>query len=134
MRRHRTRRPSSAVLTLRVDHRTPPALRRRIAGARFTVATNATLLVSDDVGDIEIAEAAWRILNQTGGLLDRPAMQKRYGLTRQRSYALTNNKSFPAPVGEIGGRPVWLTLHVDRYRARAQPGRPRRDRDDTSRG
>ena len=105
-----------------------------MADARFTAATNATLLVSDDASDIEIAEAAWRILNQTGGLLDRPAMQKRYGLTRQRSYALTNNKSFPAPVGEIGGRPVWLTLHVDRYRARAQPGRPRRDQDDTSRG
>jgi len=83
------------------------------------------LLVSDAAAEIEIAEAAWRILSQTGGLLDRPAMQKRYGLSRQRAYGLTNNKNFPKPVGQIGDRPVWLTLHVDRYRALSKPGRPR---------
>lgn len=81
--------------------------------------------MNDDAGDIAIAEAAWRILKQTGGLLDRSAIALRYGLSRQRTYELTNNKSFPAPVDVIAGRPIWLTLHVDRYRARAQPGRPR---------
>jgi predicted DNA-binding transcriptional regulator AlpA len=127
MRRHRTRRPSSAALTLRVDHRTPPAFRRRIAGSRFSCTTNATLLVNDDASELEIAEAAWRILKQTGGLVDRPAIAARFGLSRQRTYEMTNNKSFPAPVGELGDRPVWLTVHVDRYRAQAKPGRPRHD-------
>ncbi len=127
MRRHRTRRRPSAALTLRVDHRTSPALRRRIAGSRFTATTNATLLVNDDASELEIAEAAWRILKQTGGLVDRPGIAARFGLSRQRTYEMTNNKSFPAPVGELGDRPVWLTVHVDRYRAQAKPGRPRHD-------
>jgi hypothetical protein len=126
MRRHRNRRPRSAVSRLSVDFSTSPALRRRLAGARFRLGDDSgTLLVSDGAGDVEIAEAAWRILKHTGGLLDRSAIAQRYGLTRQRTYELTTNKSFPEPVDVIAGRPVWLTLHVDRYRARAQPGRPR---------
>jgi len=84
------------------------------------------LLVTDDASDSEIAEAAWRILKQTGGLVDRSDIARRHHLSRQRTYEITNNHSFPEPVGEIGGRPVWLTLHVDRYRAQAHPGRPRR--------
>ncbi|MDQ3849585.1 MAG: hypothetical protein M3296_03085 [Actinomycetota bacterium] len=83
------------------------------------------VLVNDDADTIEIAEAAWRILKQAGGLVDRGDIARRHNLTRQRTFELTNNKSFPRPVGEIGGRPVWLALHVDRYRAQAQPGRPR---------
>ena len=126
MRRHRTRRQNPAAPSLRVEHSTPPALRRRIAGIRFRVGDpDGIVLVNDTADHIEIAEAAWRILKQTGGLLDRSAIGRRYGLSRQRTYELTNNKSFPAPVDEIGGRPVWLTLHVDRYRAQARPGRPR---------
>ena len=82
--------------------------------------------MNDDAGDTEIAEAAWRILEQTGGLVDRGDIARRHGLSRQRTYELTNNRSFPKPVGEVGGRPVWLTLHVDRYRAQARIGRPRR--------
>jgi len=124
MRRHRTRRPPSAVLSLRVDHSTPLATRRRITASRYQAPT-AALLVNDDASELEIAEAAWRILTQTGGLVDRPAIQKRYGLTRQRTYELTTNKSFPKPAGTIGDRPVWLTVHVDRYRAQSKPGRPR---------
>jgi hypothetical protein len=126
MRRHRIRRPAPAALTVALHHGIPHALRRQLAGVRFRVVDDdAALLVSDDAGDVEIAEAAWRILAQTGGLLDRSDIASRYGLTRQRVFELTHNKSFPAAVGEIGGRPVWLTLHVDRYRAQAQPGRPR---------
>lgn len=131
MRRQRTRRRRPAALTVALDHSTPPALRRRLAGARFWVEDDmATLLVNDNARDIEIAEAAWRILKRTGGLVDRREIARRHNLTRQRTYELTNNQSFPKPVGEVGGRPVWLTLHVDRYRARAQPGRPRREPDD----
>jgi hypothetical protein len=132
MRRHRIRRRGPAAPTVVLKHGTPIALRRRIGAARFRVADGAgTLLVNDDARDIEIAEAAWRILKQAGGLVDRSDIARRHRLSRQRTYELTNNQSFPDPVGEIGGRPVWLTLHVDRYRSRAQPGRPRRtDRDD----
>ena len=85
--------------------------------------------MTDDAGDIEIAEAAWRILKQAGGLVDRSDIARRYDLTRQRTFEITNNKSFPKPVAEIGGRPVWLTVHVDRYRAQARPGRPRTSHD-----
>lgn len=126
MRRHRTRRRGPAAPTVVLARSTPPVLRRRVAGARFRVGDDAgTLLVNDSARDIEIAEAAWRILSQTGGLLDRSAIARRHSLSRQRTYELTNNLSFPKAVGEIGGRPVWLTLHVDRYRAQAQRGRPR---------
>lgn len=126
MRRHRTRRRGPAAPTVALAHSTPPVLRRRIAAARYRIADDAgTLLVNDDARDIEIAEAAWGILKQTGGLLDRSAIAQRHSLSRQRTYELTNNLSFPKPVGEIGGRPVWLTLQVDRYRAQAQRGRPR---------
>ena len=127
MRRHRTRRRGPAAPTVAVQHSTPPAVRRRLLGARFRVVDveRGTLLVNDDSADIEIAEAAWRILAQTGGLLDRGDIARRYGLSRQRTYELTHNKSFPAAVGKVGDRPVWLTLHVDRYREQAQTGRPR---------
>ena len=79
--------------------------------------------------ETEIAEAAWRILKQAGGLVDRSDIARRHGLTRQRAFEITNNKSFPQPVGQIGGRPVWLAVHVDRYRAQARPGRPRTSSD-----
>lgn len=126
MRRHRTRRRGPAAPTVAVQRSTSPALRRRLAGARFRAFDDSpTILVNDDAVDVEIAEAAWRILSQTGGLLDRGDIARRYRLSRQRTYELTHNKSFPAPVGEIGGRPVWLTLHVDRYREQARLGRPR---------
>lgn len=126
MRRHRTRRPRSVVASLRVDPSIAPAARRRLAHAHFRVDDDATLLMREDADETEIAEAAWRILTQTGGLLDRPAIQKRYGLSRQRTYGLSTNKSFPRPVGTIGDRPVWLTVHVDHYRAHSKPGRPPR--------
>lgn len=129
MRRQRTRRRTPAAVTVVLDHNTPPPLRRRLARARFSARqTGTVVLVNDDAGEIEIAEAAWRILKQTGGLVDRSDIARRHNLSRQRAYELTNNVSFPKPVGEVGGRPVWLTLHVDRYRARARPGRPRHDR------
>ena len=129
MRRQRTRRRAPTAVTVALDHNTPPPLRRRLARARFSALdTGTVVLVNDDAGDIEIAEAAWRILKQTGGLVDRSDIARRHHLSRQRAYELTNNISFPKPVGEVGGRPVWLTLHVDRYRARARPGRPRHDR------
>ncbi len=129
MRRQRTRRREPTAVTVVLDRDTPPPLRRRLARARFSARDRGgVVLVSDDAGDIEIAEAAWRILKQTGGLVDRGDIARRHQLSRQRTYELTNNASFPEPVGEVGGRPVWLTLHVDRYRARARPGRPRRDR------
>ena len=62
--------------------------------------------------------------------MDRSDIARRHHLSRRRAYELTKNLSFPKPVGEIGGKPVWLTLHVDRYRAQARPGRPRHDRHD----
>ena len=129
MRRHRTRRRAPALLSLVLDHSTPPPLRRRLAGMRFRARDGVGIvLVSADAADIEIAEAAWRILQQTGGVVDRSDIARRHHLSRQRAYEMTKNMSFPAPVGEVGGKPVWLTLHVDRYRAQARPGRPRHDR------
>lgn len=127
MRREPTGPDRPAGPSLVVDLGTDRALRQRIINRRYRIADpHGTILVNDDAAEIEIAEAAWRILQQTGGLIDRPAIAARFGLSRQRTYQMTNNKSFPAPVGELGpGRPIWLTLHVERYRAHAQPGRPR---------
>ena len=131
MRRHRTRRRAPAALTVVLAHTPPPPLRRRLRRTRFSARDETgTVLVNDNAGDIEIAEAAWRILKQSGGLVDRSDIARRHHLSRQRAYELTKNLSFPKPVGEIGGKPVWLTLHVDRYRAQARPGRPRHDRHD----
>ena len=128
MQRHPSR-PASATTNVALDHRTPAAARRRIGTTRYRPGDAAAItLVSNDADETEIAEAAWRILKQTGGLVDRSDIARRHHLSRQRAYELTNNISFPKPVGEVGGRPVWLTLHVDRYRARARPGRPRHDR------
>lgn len=75
--------------------------------------------------DIEIAESAWRILQTAGGLMARSDIQERFGQTRQRAFRLTNQRFFPDPIGTIGGRPVWLGAHVERYHA-ALPlrGRP----------
>jgi hypothetical protein len=109
MRRHRTRRREPATITVVLDHNTAPLLRRRLARARFRIRdAGGIVLVNDNAGDIEIAEAASRILKQTGGPVDRSDIARRHQLTRQRAYELTNNNSFPAPVGEVGGRPVWL--------------------------
>jgi len=101
-------------------------LRRVISGSRYRITDDSGILLVNDHGtDIEIAEAAWRILQQAGGVLDRTDIAQRHGLTRQRTFELTKNKSFPKPVGVVGGRPVWIALQVDRYRANARTGRPR---------
>lgn len=122
----RTRRRAPAAPTLHLAPSNPPALRRLVTGARYRIADDrGVLLVNDNAAEIEIAEAAWRILQQTGGLLDRSDIAQRHGLTRQRTFALTKNKGFPKPEGEIGGRPIWLALKVDRYRANSRIGRPR---------
>jgi hypothetical protein len=85
--------------------------------------------VSATPEDIEIAEAAWRILQHTGGLMDRVDIRERYGQTRQRAFALTNQRYFPDPIGTIGDRPVWLAVHVERYHAQPPPtGRPPKTR------
>jgi hypothetical protein len=81
--------------------------------------------VSATPEEIEIAEAAWRILQNTGGLMDRSDIQQRFGQTRQRAFALSKQRHFPDPIGTVGGRPVWLALHVERYHAQPPPtGRP----------
>lgn len=126
MHRDRTRRRPPAAPTLTVVRDTPPALRRLITSARYRISDDGgILLVNDDGADLEIAQAAWRILQQTGGIQDRSDIAQRHGLTRQRTFELTKNKSFPKSVGVVGGRPVWIALEVDRYRANARTGRPR---------
>jgi len=126
MRRHPTPPANPGNTHAAVDHTISAALHRHLRATRFRVGDqHDSLLMNDDDAEIEIAEAACRILRQTGGLVDRSDIARRHGLSRQRTYKMTNNHNFPRPVAEIGGRPVWLTLHVDRYRSQAQPGRPR---------
>ncbi len=87
----------------------------------------AVLLVSGADDSAEIARAAWDILVASGGLVDRSDIRRRWDMSRARVYELSGQRHFPAPVGEIGGRPVWLSVEVDRYRAQPPPtGRPRR--------
>jgi hypothetical protein len=81
--------------------------------------------VNERPDDVEIAEAAWRILASTGGLMDRSDIRRRFGHRRQRTFELTNQRYFPDPVGSIGERPVWLAAHVERYHASPpRSGRP----------
>jgi predicted DNA-binding transcriptional regulator AlpA len=101
---------------------------RKLAAAvsrqdRLHVTSTAT---SDE---LEIARAAWRILATSGGVIDRPEIGRRYGLTRARTHALTKQRHFPKPVTpELAGHPLWLTLEVERYFASPRrPGRPRKD-------
>jgi len=70
----------------------------------------------------EIAEAAWRILKSAGGLVNRTDIAARHDIGRQRTYQLTKQRSFPDPVGEVGGQPVWLAIHVEEYRAQTNVG------------
>lgn len=91
------------------------------------------MLVTAADDELEIAHAAWRILAASGGLIDRADIARRFDLSRGRVYNLTAQRHFPAPVGEIGGRPVWLAAAVERYRSQPPPvGRPRKDESDRS--
>lgn len=75
---------------------------------------------------LEIAQAAWRILNASGGLVDRSEIARRYRLSKTRVHGLTQQRHFPEPVGTIGRTPVWLAAEVQRYRSQPPPvGRPR---------
>lgn len=94
---------------------------------RVVDAPMATILVSTHDDTAEIARAAWQILAASGGLVDRSDIRRRWNMNRSRVHELTGQRFFPDPVGEIGGRPVWLAVDVDAYRAHPPPpGRPPR--------
>jgi predicted DNA-binding transcriptional regulator AlpA len=133
MRRNRSRRlPAPAGSLVALDRWHPLALGRAIQDGRVrVVGAGAAVLVTSADDELEIAQAAWRILAASGGLIDRGDIARRFGLSRGRVYNLTTQRHFPAPVGKIGGRPVWLAAAVERYRSQPPPvGRPRKDDSD----
>lgn len=80
---------------------------------------------------LEVATAAWRILEASGGLLNRADIARTLGVTPNRAWHLAQQRHFPNPVGELGGRPVWLAAAVEAYRASPPPvGRPRKEQPD----
>lgn len=73
----------------------------------------------------EFAAAAWQILQQAGGLVGRPEIAERFGISVGRTWHLTRQRHFPDPVAEIAGRQLWLAADVDAYKAEPAPvGRP----------
>jgi predicted DNA-binding transcriptional regulator AlpA len=129
MRRHRIPCRRASARSLVALERWPPlALGRALHTGRLrVVGAGAGVLVTGSDDQLEVAQAAWRILAASGGLLDRGDIARRYGLSRSRTFDMTGQRHFPAAVGEIGGRPVWLAAAVDRYRSLPPPvGRPRK--------
>ena len=68
--------------------------------------------------DRALGRAGWAIVQRAGGLWNRADIQTHTGLSPQRFHDLTRQVSFPEPLTEIGGRPVWLAADVKAYRTR----------------
>ena len=51
-----------------------------------------------------------------GGLVNQGELARRWNLSAQRVNGLVCASDFPAPVGEVGGRPVWLFDEADEWR------------------
>lgn len=76
-------------------------------------------------------QTRWRIardyLAQSGGVIGRVEMAKRWGVSRQRIHQYTEMSDFPAPVGHAGVRkgepdmPVWMAAEVDAWKQEFYP-------------
>lgn len=64
----------------------------------------------------QVAASAWLLLEAYGGVWARADIQRELGVSRGRVAELTRQTHFPAPIGEVGGRPVWLAVDVQAYR------------------
>jgi hypothetical protein len=130
MHRHRSRRRGRPAASTRVSRalqrRHPVALRTALSRGRLALAPGGTgVLVTASDDPHEIAHAAWSIVAAMGGILDRRDIAERYRLSRGRVFQLTQQRHFPEPAGEVGGRPVWLAADVEHYRSHPPPvGRP----------
>lgn len=51
-----------------------------------------------------------------GGLVNAGDLARVWALSRARVSELVAMGDFPEPVGAVGGRPVWLLQHCDRWR------------------
>jgi hypothetical protein len=47
-------------------------------------------------------------LRRAGGLASQADLARRWGVRRQRVNEFVHSQSFPSPVGEVNGQPVWL--------------------------
>lgn len=84
--------------------------------------------VTEPDDQLQVAAAAWQILQASGGLLNRADIARRLEISDSRAWQLVRQRHFPEPAGEVGGRPVWLAAAVEHYRQHPPPtGRPRKE-------
>lgn len=57
-----------------------------------------------------------RMLAQHGGLVNQGDMSRMWGVSRTRVTQMADTPSFPAPVGWVGGKRVWLMEDVQQWR------------------
>jgi hypothetical protein len=63
-------------------------------------------------------------IRAAGGLANQADLARRWRVSDARVGQLVRLDGFPEPVGEVGGRPVWLAGECDGWKATRRPGRP----------
>lgn len=65
-------------------------------------------------------------IEQAGGLCSASDLGRRWNMSRARAHELVGYDGFPAPVGFVGGNPVWLFDEADEWRERRRAEHDRR--------
>jgi predicted DNA-binding transcriptional regulator AlpA len=64
-----------------------------------------------------LAQAARIAVENAGGIVGRPQLEKLWGVSRARIEQLTNDPTFPAPLpGMVGQSKAWLKHECDVWR------------------
>lgn len=77
--------------------------------------------------DLAAVQRAWSTIDTAGGIVGRGDLERDWSLSRQRVHELTSSATFPAPIAEVNGSPVWLRAATSTWRATPRRGgRPRK--------
>lgn len=60
-------------------------------------------------------------IRRAGGLANAADLARAWGLSRARVSALIRRDGFPAPVGTVGGNPVWALSECQQWRQAHHP-------------
>lgn len=67
------------------------------------------------LNNVKVARDAWELLQSHGGLVTRVDVARIWKVTQSAVTLRIKNKAFPKPVGNIGGRDVFLWEEVRLY-------------------
>lgn len=59
---------------------------------------------------------ARKAIQNAGGLASAADLSRKWGVSKARITVLTAKPSFPRPVADVGGRPVWLVKEAQQWR------------------